>query len=238
MINVKRTENPPSSLEIEKAKANNSNNPKSGKHNSEDVIQQLEKDFKKKCYLCETKATSFEVEHLKSHQGNIDLKFDWTNLFLSCRHCNNTKSTSFDNILDCTKGDVERYIRYRIDLSYIANVEVTTESTDEIVINTVKLLDKCFNGEHTPTKKLDSQNIKRKIVEEVKDFLDEINSYIDANENDEEDEIPKIEKSIRRHLNNNSEYASFKRCIIKYNPGLNGLFGHYIPAVEREVQHA
>ncbi len=238
MINVKRADNPPSSLEIEKAKAEKSNNPKSGKHNLEDVIEQLKIDFKKKCYLCETKATSFEVEHLKSHKGNIELKFDWENLYLSCRHCNNIKSTSFDDILDCTKEDVERDIRYRIDLSYIANVEVTTTSSDERVQNTVKLLEKCFNGEHTPTKKLDSQNIKRKIVDEVKDFLDEINSYIDAKENDEEDEIPQIERAIRRHLNNNSEYVSFKRCIIKYNPGLNEIFGHYIPTFEREEEYA
>ncbi|MEG1411153.1 MAG: HNH endonuclease [Terrisporobacter sp.] len=238
MINIKRTENVPSSLEIEKVKAETKNNPKSGKHNLEDVIQQLEHDFKKKCYLCETKTTSFEVEHLKSHQGDIKLKFDWNNLFLSCRHCNNSKSTSFDNILDCTKEDVEKEIRYRIDLTYIANVEITTTSEDERVKKIVELLEKCFNGENTPTKTLDSKNIKRKIVKEVKDFLECINDYIDAKEYDEEDEIPELEKSIKRHLNNNSEYVSFKRCIIKYNPDLKQLFGQYIPTIEREAQYA
>ena len=84
MINIEKSKQVPSSLEIEKNKAINSNNPKSGKHNSEDVIEQLEKDFYKKCYLCETKATSFEVEHLISHKGDFELKFDWDNLFLSC----------------------------------------------------------------------------------------------------------------------------------------------------------
>ena len=59
-----------------------------------------------------------------------------------------------------------------------------------------------------------SQNIKRKIVDEVKDFLDEINSYIDAKENDEEDEIPQIERAIRRHLNNNSEYVYFLKDVL------------------------
>lgn len=233
MINIDKSYPAPSYLETEKLKAINSNNSKSGKHNLEDVIEQLEKDFKKKCYLCETKATSFEVEHLKSHKGNIELKFDWDNLFLSCRHCNNIKSTSFDNILNCAKEDVETYIKYRMDLFPMSEVEITPLSDDERVFKTVELLDKCFNGEHTPTKKLDSKNIRNKLLSELNKFKYEINSYFEALENDEYDEIPYIEKQIKRHLNNNSEYASFKRCIIKYNRRLNEIFGHNIPTIER-----
>ena len=99
MINIKRSYPAPSSLEREKVK-------KSGKYNLQDVIDMLDVDFKSKCYLCEIKATAFEVEHLVAHENNIDLKFDWDNLFLSCRHCNNIKSNKFNNILYCTKEDV------------------------------------------------------------------------------------------------------------------------------------
>lgn len=238
MINVKKSYPGPSSLGIERAKAINANNHERGKYNLEDVLEQLEKDFKKKCYLCETKATSFEVEHLVSHRKNIDLKFNWDNLFLSCRHCNNIKSTSFDKILDCTKEDVETPIKYKMDLFPMAEVEITTISDDLRILKTVELLDKCFNGEHTPTKKLDSKNIRDNILKQLNIFRLEVNKYFDAIENDEEDEIPDIEKEIKRHLNNNSEYASFKRCIVKYNPRLNKMFGHYIPTIERGEQNA
>lgn len=238
MINVKKSYPAPSSLETEKAKAIKSNNYKNGKHNSEDVIEQLGKDFKNKCYLCETKSTSFEVEHLVSHQKNIDLKFDWDNLFLSCRHCNNIKSTSFDDILNCAKEDVEINIKYKMDLFPMARVEITALCDDQKVIKTVELLDKCFNGEHTATKNLDSKNIRKKIRDELNSFKEDIESYFEAKENDEEYELPDIEKSIKRHLSNNSEYASFKRCIVKHNPELNKLFGQYIPVVEREEVYA
>lgn len=233
MINVVKSYPAPSSLEIEKNKAINANNHERGNYNLADVIEQLEKDFKKKCYICETKATSFEVEHLVSHRKNIDLKFNWDNLFLSCRHCNNIKSTSFDEILNCAKEDVEAHIKYKMDLFPMAEVEITTTSKDVRVLKTVELLDKCFNGEHTPTKNLDAKNIRDNILNQLNIFRTEINEYFEAIENDEEDEIPNIKKSIKRHLNNNSEYASFKRCIIKYNPRLNEMFGHYIPVIER-----
>lgn len=52
---------------------------------------------------------------MKSHKGNLDLKFDWDNLFLSCKHCNNTKGDRFDNILNCMDEDVEDCISCGLD---------------------------------------------------------------------------------------------------------------------------
>jgi HNH endonuclease len=39
------------------------------------------------------------VEHLIPHKGDIDLKFDWGNLCLVCYHCNNLKSSIYNDIL-------------------------------------------------------------------------------------------------------------------------------------------
>ena len=89
-----------------------------------------------------------------------------------------------------------------------------------------------------PAKKLDGKNIREKLLSELNKFKGDITDYFEALDNDETEEIPEIEKHIRRHLNNNSEYASFKRCIIKNNRRLNNIFGHYIPVLEREEQHA
>ena len=44
--------------------------------------------------------TSNQIEHLQSHRGNMDLKYDWNNLFWACAHCNNIKLDTFEPILD------------------------------------------------------------------------------------------------------------------------------------------
>ena len=60
--------------------------------------------FHGKCYICENKQITFyQIEHLIPHRGDIDLKYDWNNLFLVCAHCNNTKRDKFEPVLDCTK---------------------------------------------------------------------------------------------------------------------------------------
>lgn len=65
------------------------------------------------CYICENKQiTSYQIEHLAPHHGNMDLKFDWNNLFLACAHCNNAKLDKFDPIIDCTKENVEELMSH------------------------------------------------------------------------------------------------------------------------------
>ena len=86
-----------------------------GKYNTEEVVEALEAVFSSKCYICENKKiTSYNIEHLKPHKDkNIDLKFDWNNLFLACAHCNNIKRANYENILDCTKVDVDELIYFK-----------------------------------------------------------------------------------------------------------------------------
>ena len=71
--------------------------------------------FHGKCYICENKEgiSSFQIEHLKPHRENADLKYDWNNLFWSCAHCNNIKNAKYDPILDCTQVEVDRKIAFR-----------------------------------------------------------------------------------------------------------------------------
>ena len=62
-------------------------------YTADDVVDQLEKDFNKKCYICELgKLSDINVEHLHPHHGDPELKYDWNNLFLSCPHCNSVKN--------------------------------------------------------------------------------------------------------------------------------------------------
>lgn len=52
---------------------------KTGKtYNTENVNQALKEIFHGKCYICENKeATSYQIEHLVPHHGDIKLKYDW-----------------------------------------------------------------------------------------------------------------------------------------------------------------
>lgn len=66
---------------------------KNGSYNTPEVNAALKEMFHGKCYICENKQiTSYHIEHLNPHHGNIELKYSWDNLFLSCAHCNNIKS--------------------------------------------------------------------------------------------------------------------------------------------------
>lgn len=83
---------------LEKAKQSNAS------YNTSEVNAALQEMFHKKCYICENNnITSYQIEHLIPHKGDMTLKYDWNNLFLSCAHCNNTKLGKYDPILDCTK---------------------------------------------------------------------------------------------------------------------------------------
>lgn len=84
-------------------------------YNTENVNKALKEVFHGKCYICENKeATSYQIEHLIPHRNkNVELKYDWNNLFWSCAHCNNIKSDKYELILDCTQEEVERLIAFR-----------------------------------------------------------------------------------------------------------------------------
>ena len=109
MVYLEKSQPAPESLVTEKTKA-------SGKYNKEDVLERLVLDFKNKCYICEYQQPSVQVEHFIPHKGNVDLKFDWDNLFFACGHCNGTKlaKLEYNDILNCTKKshDVENFLKY------------------------------------------------------------------------------------------------------------------------------
>lgn len=42
--------------------------------------------------------TSYQIEHLFSHHEDKDLKYDWSNLFLACAHCNNINIEISNNL--------------------------------------------------------------------------------------------------------------------------------------------
>ena len=227
MVNYTKSQPPPTSLATEKAKG------KSGKYNESDVLERLEIDFYNKCYICEQKAPiSINVEHLISHQGNLNLKFDWNNLFWSCVHCNLTKSTSFDSILDCTNSnhDVLNMIICRIKPypKELVSLEKNYEEQElETALNdTIELLKRVYNGT-TNHKEKEAANLRRLIQSELLDFQNNLLTYY----NDMADEAIRQEarQNIKKSLKIQAPFTAFKYWIIKENAKLSQEFQDFLP---------
>lgn len=142
MIKVERTPTPPASLAIEKRKV-------SGNYQTEDVVTRLRSDFRDKCYLCERKPVS-DINIEQPHKGNVDLKFDWDNLFYSCSHCNSVKNKEkYDNqILDCCREDPEQFLYHHFDGENVSVTPIEEDCTNNRILLTAELITACFESTH------------------------------------------------------------------------------------------
>jgi len=219
MVYFEKSQPAPECLEKEKHKHN-------GNYRCEGVVEMLGKDFKSKCYICEEKSTSFNVEHLVSYQGDINLKFSWNNLFLACGHCNNIKLNKYDSIINCTikEENIEGRIKLLMNPFPKETVKVIALDENNSTKLTVELLNKVYNHGVTDLKNLDSANIRNKILDEIQDFQRNLTDYYKTiNEDDKKHYLVKI----KNHLSKNSSFTAFKRWIIKDNLVLKSQFEKY-----------
>jgi len=209
MIYMPKSPVAPPSLAIEKGRH-------SRKYNGEDVLRQLQRDFKNKCYLCETKEPhSINVEHFRPHRNDVNLMFDWDNLFFACFHCNNTKGDKFDDILNCTTDPCcDKKIRYSMDTLPLKTAKIESVSSSSPTIdNTVSLLMEIYNGT-TPTKKMESQNLRKALTRSLREFTQLLINYYESDTIDGEKKRSLREKIIDE-LKNSSPFTAFKRWIIR-----------------------
>ena len=221
MVFFPKSNNEPLCLSLEKAK-------KSGTYNCQGVAEALKNDFHNKCYICETKEPqSINIEHFIPHKGDRDLMFDWQNLFYCCTHCNNTKLGNFDNILNCTQREeeVETKIKYKINPFPGELPVISALVEDEKVHNTVHLLQNVYLG-NTEQKRIESGNIRSKLLSEIRIFQELLIRYFD--ERYEEDERGDFRRNILWHLKTSSNFTAFKRWIIRENDFLFTEFGQYL----------
>ena len=217
MVYFEKSQPAPSSLAIEKEK-------KSGTYRTDETIKQIDNDFYGKCYICGQKnPTTINIEHFVPHKDNVDLKFDWNNLFYSCGHCNNVKLVKFDNILNCTvaSDNVDQAIAYKFNPFPKEKPYFEAVIESEKALNTKELLDKVFNGEHTSLKLLESSSLRDLLLKSIKEFQDLLIDYYEYNKN----EILLLK--IEEHLSNRVEFTAFKRYIIRNNEFLNKEFKNY-----------
>ncbi len=197
------------SLEEQKTKG------KSGTCNTPEVNSALQEMFFGKCYICERKGLeAMEIEHIVPYRDNLDLKYDWNNLFLACRHCNNTKGAKYDPILDCTEDEVDKKIAFRKtgyfgkDEKFVFDILEQTEKT----INTQKLLENVFYGS-TPQKEMESKVLRKDLRKELSKFKNQVREYKEAEEWEKDD----LRCLMKRELSAKSEFAAFKRWLIRDN---------------------
>lgn len=210
MVFFEKTFPAPNSLKIEYDKTD-------GKYNQQDVLEQLYRDFKNKCYICESKGIeSINIEHFAPHKKmNKIRKFNWSNLFWACSHCNKIKSDK-ESFLNCIVKDekIDTKIKYLLNDDLTENkVVVEAIDTDTKTKNTTELLKEVYNGT-SQQNKFQAREKRNKLYDELSDFTSLLLKYFRT-----EDVLKKEDLllSIKNELSNKSEFTAFKRWIVRIN---------------------
>ena len=184
------------------------------------VIDTLARDCHNKCYICEDKATTINVEHIVPHRSEPALKFDWNNLFIACGHCNKTKQTKYDGIIDPTQCDPEEHIALTVEIKddMIEQVNVTSLSGDDTTRETAELLGLVYNGGSTDIGRIESSNLRNShLMPDIRLFYQYIHNFR------EEPDLGYDEK-ISKEIERSSAFAAFKRKIVRDDPELSKVF--------------
>ena len=188
------------------------------------VFQTLAEDCYKKCYICEDKPTSINVEHIIAHRSDPGLKYCWNNLFLACIHCNKIKHVKYDGILDPSQCDPEDHISLSIEIvdDLIDRVLVETMTEDKSTVLTAELLNLVYNEGTTDMQAIECSNLRnehllpniRLFMQYIRDFRDEPGiGYGDL---------------ICKQIERSAIFAAFKRKIVRDDPELASIFANYL----------
>lgn len=195
-------------------------------YDSDDVINQLAKDFYNKCYICEIKdPISLNVEHFHPHENkDMQKKYDWNNLFFACARCNNIKRSKYNDILDCTSDEIDVFMAIKHEFPVTAHakkVNITAMFADEKTKMTASLLDEVFNGDSTGNKKLSRTYLLKRLMAQYKKFLELLFQYDDDDTLEEDKKL--IEQKIKNMLKVEYEFSAFLRWAINDSPKLHHL---------------
>lgn len=143
------------------------------------------------------------------HKGDIDLKFDWGNLFWSCGHCNSIKNQrKYDGkIINCCQEDPEQHIACR----YADNdVQIEALDQNEVSLMTASLIYNVFNLKNTGMRTNNSAGRLKALQEEMNIFFNELHRYKD-------NKSPANTRRVAARLRKSTAFAAFKRSYIRNN---------------------
>lgn len=208
MIRVRKSENAPEEL------ATNG-------YKDDQVKRAILDDQDEKCYICERKVTTdYQVEHLVPQAKNDEEANDWSNLYIACNYCNDKKKTSFDNLAHPDTYNVEEVIVHSFD-AMKEQVVFTTTSTDPGVLQTVKLLERMFNGTNPPKRVLMETRFYNQFKMRYNHFQSVVHDYLAGRT---EEMRPVIENLIGIK----SDFLAFKYAVIMGNETLRRDFGEMV----------
>jgi len=211
MIRVHKSANIPASLLVDNC----------SHYDCQDVQDALVNDQHEKCYLCEQKTTkSFQIEHHKAKAVGYypELKYTWSNLFLTCGYCNGRKPNDY-YLLDPVHYNIEDIIAQRLDLSTKSAI-VTSTIPGVQEDYTVVLLDKLFNGKNH-IRDIKGQILYNDLEREIVFFMGLLNDYKTSNTQENK-------RKIIHSLRITKEFLAFKYWIIKDHADMFDEFKDYM----------
>jgi hypothetical protein len=185
-------------------------------YRNDPVFAILAADCHCKCYICEDKPSSINVEHIIPHKNAPEMKFDWNNLFIACAHCNSIKGTKFNNIINPIARDPEVYIALSVELNddFVETIRVLSLEDDEQTLQTAKLLEFVYSGGFTTMKDVESANLRN---EQLLPDIQRFKKFVQGHE--EEPELG-YDVLIKKDICRSAKFSAFKRKIIRDNPNL------------------
>lgn len=210
MIKVSRTPTEPDALRIEREQ--------NGSYNIPEVVELLDHDFHKICYICGAYAGSENnIEHLRPHkQGKYpELKYAWNNLFLCCPNCNSIKTRKrFDqDVIDCCAEDPEYFIRQEIDNGRIRVVPQEKMAGLKRAQNTAALVDACFHSASAKQQALKCESRRDELKRKTIVLCRLLGQFWDLREANED--FSRQYDEIRDMLLSDSTYAGFMRTFVR-----------------------
>lgn len=205
MIKVERSQPAPASLALEAQK-------KDGDYNKPDVIERLWQDFHNKCYICGTaELQDGVVEHRLPHKNGKfhDRKFDWDNLFWSCRHCNGVKNRGIydEGIIDCCRRDPEDLLEFKLMENNVSVAPVNPSDSESAL--TAALIYDVFNRRNTGMRDIQSADRLRWLLQEMNGFYRNFEKYRKQPGNRHN------QRMMQACLVRDSAFAEFKRAYVR-----------------------
>lgn len=196
-------------------------------YSEEDVQKQIDIDHDGKCYICEKIVNNdFQIEHLKPKNKYLELKYEWTNLLLSCPFCNQRKSSGFDDILNPLEENIECIVSHGVDFVN-GKIDLSSDRNDAATLNTINLIERLFNGK-AGLRKLKEEKLYQYFAIHIRLFLRAVNKFIvdssDVNKN-----------LVIDYLKIDKEFLAFKYYIIVCSDNLFDVFHDYIVWNKQDV---
>ena len=181
------------------------------------VLKMLVEDCYNKCYICEDKPSDINIEHITPHRNDISKKYDWDNLFIACGYCNGIKGQGFNNIINPTIYDPEKYITLSLNMldGFIDSVQIEISKGSEYdtsVLETVELLEYIYNGNFTELKDIGAANLRNEhILPDIQRLWNFIENHINE---------PNLgyDVLITKEISRSAKFAAFKRKIVCDTP--------------------